>query len=67
MKTSMNSKIALVLLAAGLSFACKKNETVPVDENNVYEDTTMTAVDTMNTMPADTTMADSTKTAAPAQ
>jgi PBP1b-binding outer membrane lipoprotein LpoB len=67
MKTSMKSKIALVMLVAGLSFACKKNETAPVDENKVYDDTTTTAVDTMNTMSADTTMVDSAKTVTPAQ
>ncbi|WP_264537895.1 hypothetical protein [Flavobacterium sp. N1736] len=46
MKTRIKSKIALLVLLAGLSFSCKKNETVPAE--TTYDSTT-TTVDSMNT------------------
>jgi hypothetical protein len=47
MKTLFKSKLALLVLAAGLAFSCKKNEPAPVDTYDV--DTTQTTVDSVNT------------------
>lgn len=55
MKTLIKSKIAFLFILIGLSFSCKKNETVPAD-TNTYADSTETAIDSVNTM-VDTTTA----------
>jgi hypothetical protein len=54
MKTLIKSKLALLVIAAGLAFSCKKNETAPTDGYGA--DTTMTAVDTANTTVDSTTV-----------
>lgn len=51
MRTLIKSKIAFLLILIGLSFSCKKNETVPVESTSV--DSTETIVDTV--APIDTT------------
>lgn len=58
MKTLIKSKIVLLVVLAGLSFSCKKTDTVPAD--TTY-DSTDTTVDSINatidttTVPTDTT------------
>jgi hypothetical protein len=56
MKTLIKTKIALLVLVAGLSFSCKKTDTVPAD--STY-DSTEVAVDTTTidttAVPQDTT------------
>lgn len=58
MKTLIKTKIALLVVVAGLSFSCKKTDTVSgdatYDSTNVAADTTMTTIDT-TTVPQDTT------------
>lgn len=56
MKTLFKTKLALLVLVAGLAFSCKKNEPAPADTYNA--DTTQTAVDSVNTS-IDTTSANS--------
>jgi len=53
MKTRIKSKIALLVLLAGLSFSCKKTDTIPAD--STY-DSTDTTVDSINAAAVDTTM-----------
>jgi hypothetical protein len=48
MKTLLRSKAALLIIVAGLAFACKKNETAPADNYN-ETDTTQTTVDSVET------------------
>ena len=65
MKTSLKSKIAIVVVIAGLSFSCKTKDTTPVDENTTYEtDSTATTIDSTQA-PVDTTTVDTTKTVTP--
>lgn len=70
MKTLIKTKIALLVLVAGLSFSCKKTDTVPAD--TTYDSTAVTvdstAIDTTN-VPQDTTTVttDSAATAVPKQ
>lgn len=65
MKTSLKSKIALVVIIAGLSFSCKTKDATPVNENATYEaDSTGTTIDSAQT-PVDTTTVDTTKTVTP--
>lgn len=58
MKTLIKSKIAFLFILIGLSFSCKKNETIPAD--NTYLDSTEVAIDSVDTaidtatVPADT-------------
>lgn len=49
MKTLFKSKMMLLVLLAGLAFACKKNENVPAEDYPSEIDTTQTAVDSVNT------------------
>jgi len=56
MKTIIKSKLAFLVIIAGLSFSCKKNDTAPVD--GYPNDTTQTTVDSVNTS-IDTTSANS--------
>ena len=53
MKTLIKSKIALLVVIAGLSFSCKKTDTIPAD--STY-DSTDTSVDSINAAAVDTTM-----------
>jgi hypothetical protein len=62
MKTILNTKIALLILLAGLAFSCKKNETTiepaAADSTETMIDTVgpevdTTSTDTVRTMPAD--------------
>lgn len=59
MKTLIKSKIALLLILAGLSFSCKKNDTVPAETTYDSTDTTVDSinatVDTTTTVAPDTT------------
>jgi hypothetical protein len=67
MKTSIKTKLALVVVLAGLAFSCKKNEPVPAD--TAYEvDSTETTIDSVQT-PIDTTTTtvDTTVTTPPAK
>ncbi|WP_163397551.1 hypothetical protein [Flavobacterium fluviatile] len=70
MKTLIKTKIALLALVAGLSFSCKKTDTVPAD--STYDSTAVTVdsttIDTTN-VPQDTTMVttDTAATAVPQQ
>jgi hypothetical protein len=57
MKTLFKSKLALLVIVAGLAFSCKKNDTVPADGMNDV-DTTQTTVDSVNTT-VDTTTTNS--------
>ncbi|OXA86872.1 hypothetical protein [Flavobacterium hercynium] len=47
MKTVIKSKIAFLFIIIGLSFSCKKNDTIPVD-SDLYVDSTVTTVDSVN-------------------
>ena len=47
MKTLIKSKIAFLFILIGLSFSCKKNETIPAD--NTYSDSTEVAIDSVDT------------------
>ncbi|MFZ0597402.1 MAG: hypothetical protein WAM46_10505 [Flavobacterium sp.] len=47
MKTSFKSKVAFLFVLIGLSFSCKKNDTVPAE--NTYVDSTETTMDTVST------------------
>ncbi|MBS7232151.1 hypothetical protein KHA90_14060 [Flavobacterium psychroterrae] len=47
MKTSFKSKVAFLFVLIGLSFSCKKNDTIPAE--NTYVDSTETTVDTVST------------------
>lgn len=62
MKTSFKSKIAVVVLIAGLSFACKKNDTMPTESTTTYEtDSVTTTIDSVDTqILPDTTIVDTT-------
>ncbi|KUJ62403.1 hypothetical protein AR687_08070 [Flavobacteriaceae bacterium CRH] len=60
MKTRIKSKIALLVVIAGLSFSCKKTDTIPAD--STY-DSTATTVDSINAAAVDTTMAPADTTA----
>ncbi|OXB00901.1 hypothetical protein B0A72_19240 [Flavobacterium pectinovorum] len=53
MKTLIKSKVALLVILAGLAFSCKKTDTVPAD--STY-DSTDTTVDSINAAAVDTTM-----------
>jgi hypothetical protein len=62
MKTILKTKIALLILLAGLAFSCKKNETTieaaAADSTETMIDTVgpevdTTSTDTVRTMPAD--------------
>ncbi|MBZ4041054.1 hypothetical protein [Flavobacterium hibisci] len=68
MKTRIKTKIALLVLVAGLSFSCKKADTVPADAT--YDSTAVavdsTAIDTTN-VPQDTTTVITDTTAVPKQ
>jgi len=69
MKTLIKTKVALLLiLVAGLSFSCKKTDTVPAD--TTYDSTAVTvdstAIDTAN-VPQDTTTVITDTTAVPKQ
>lgn len=59
MKTRIKSKIALLVVLAGLAFSCKKTDTVPGDSMNDSTDTTVdsinASVDTTTTVAPDTT------------
>ncbi|MGO4771272.1 hypothetical protein ACEN2I_06385 [Flavobacterium sp. W22_SRS_FK3] len=59
MKTLVKTKIALLVVIAGLSFSCKKTDTIPADtaydSTEVTVDTAMTTIDT-STVSLDTTM-----------
>ena len=60
MKTLIKSKIALLVVLAGLSFSCKKTDTIPAD--STY-DSTDTAVDSINaTVDSTTTVSPDTTT-----
>lgn len=61
----IKSGFAVLLMLAGLSISCKKNETVPAETNGAYEDTSAVVTDTLSTVPADTTAADTSKTMTP--
>ncbi len=67
MKTSFKTKLALVIMIAGLAVSCKKTETVPA-ETSYDADTATVVTDTMQT-PMDTTATtiDTTATPAPAK
>ncbi|MDA6072487.1 hypothetical protein NJT12_22960 [Flavobacterium sp. AC] len=54
MKTSFKSKMAFLFILIGLSFSCKKNDTIPAD--STYVDSTETAVDSVDAT-VDTTSA----------
>jgi hypothetical protein len=47
MKTLIKSKIAFLFILIGLSFSCKKNDTIPAD--NTYVDSTETTIDSLDT------------------
>ncbi|MEP6804520.1 MAG: hypothetical protein ABI892_08350 [Flavobacterium sp.] len=47
MKTSFKSKVAFLFVLIGLSFSCKKNDTIPAE--NTYVDSTETTMDTVST------------------
>lgn len=68
MKTRIKIKIALLVLVAGMSFSCKKADTVPADAT--YDSTAITvdstAIDTTN-VPQDTTTVITDTTAVPKQ
>jgi hypothetical protein len=68
MKTLIKTKIALLVLVAGLSFSCKKTDTVPADAD--YDSTAVTvdstAIDTTN-VPQDTSTIITDTTAVPKQ
>ena len=49
MKTLFKSKIALVIMVAGLALSCKKNETAPADDYTNDVDTTETTIDSVST------------------
>ncbi|MEZ0129759.1 hypothetical protein AB9T88_08335 [Flavobacterium sp. LBUM151] len=69
MKTLIKSKIALLVVIAGLSFSCKKTDTVPADATYDSTDTTVdsinAAVDTTMVPTDTTTVRDTTTTATP--
>ncbi|MFG4004043.1 hypothetical protein [Flavobacterium aquidurense] len=46
MKTLIKSKIAFLFIVVGLSFSCKKNDTIPAD--STYIDSTEIAVDSVD-------------------
>jgi len=58
MKTLIKSKIAFLFILIGLSFSCKKTDTLPAD--NTYVDSTETTIDSVDatidtaTVPTDT-------------
>lgn len=54
MKTLFKSKLALLVIVAGLAFSCKKNETVPADTYPTDVDTTEATIDSVDTS-SDTT------------
>jgi hypothetical protein len=56
MKTLSKSKLALLVLLAGLAFSCKKNETTTTDGYTNDVDTTQTTVDSVNTTVDSTTV-----------
>ncbi|WP_428232643.1 hypothetical protein [Flavobacterium sp.] len=47
MKTQFTTKIALLIMLAGLAFSCKKNENVPAKNYDNKADTSATTVDTV--------------------
>ncbi len=53
MKTPLRTKMALLILLAGLAFSCKKNENVPAENYDNKADTSAAAVDTIGA-PGDT-------------
>jgi hypothetical protein len=59
MKTLIKSKIALLVILAGLSFSCKKTDTIPAETTYDSTDTTVDSinatVDSTTTVPPDTT------------
>lgn len=67
MKTLIKTKIALLVVVAGLSFSCKKTDTVPADtaydSTEVAVDSTTTTLDTANVTTDTTTTATDTATA----
>nr|WP_294932579.1 hypothetical protein [uncultured Flavobacterium sp.] len=69
MKTLIKTKIALLVVIAGLSFSCKKTDTVPADSTydstDVAIDTTNTAMDTTNAAMDTTTVSPDTTMTAP--
>ena len=68
MKTLIKTKIALLVLVAGLSFSCKKTDTVPAD--STYDSTAVTVDSTTidaTTVTPDTTMMSTDTTTVPQQ
>jgi hypothetical protein len=67
MKTLIKTKIALLVVIAGLSFSCKKTDTVPADtaydSTEIAVDSTTTTIDTANVTADTTTTATDTATA----
>lgn len=65
MKINLKSGFAVLLVLAGLSISCKKNETVPAETNDTYADSSAVVADTISTVPADTVGTDTSKTMTP--
>lgn len=57
MKTQIKTKVALVVLLAGLAFSCKKNESTTIEsyENDTIQNTMDTVGPEVDTINMDTT------------